>query len=132
VDGFVLVHSGRPVLAGGEPVQRNEGVGILLNSTMTTAWRNSGECWRAISSTIVSVCIQIQGCSFGKVKKQKPDDKIYLSAISVYAPTFCSPQEYKDQFYDDLMCNCIVHFVAAGTSFQWTLGAYCTIKPLNK
>jgi len=30
VDGFVLVHSGRPVPAGGEPVQRNEGVGILL------------------------------------------------------------------------------------------------------
>ena len=78
VDGLVLVHSGRPVPADGEPVQRYEGVGILLNSTMATAWRNSGECWRVISSRIVSVRIQIQGCSFSKVKKQKPNDKIYF------------------------------------------------------
>jgi len=41
VDGYVLVHSGRPVPANGEPVQRNKGVGILLNSTMAAAWRNS-------------------------------------------------------------------------------------------
>ena len=74
VDGFVLVHSGRPVPADGEPVQRNEGVGILLNSTMATAWRNSGECWRAISSRIVSVCIQFQGCGFSKVKREKPNE----------------------------------------------------------
>ena len=60
VDGFVLVHFGRPIPADGEPVQRNEGVGILLNPTMAAAWRNSWECWRAISSRIVSVCIQFQ------------------------------------------------------------------------
>jgi len=90
VDGFVLVHSGRPVPADGEPVQRNEGVGILLNSTMATAWRNSGECWRAISSRIVSVRIQIQGCGFSNVKKEKPNNKIYLSVISV-CPNFSLP-----------------------------------------
>ena len=25
--------------------------------------------------------------------------------LSVYFPTFCTPQEHKDQFYDDLMCT---------------------------
>ena len=63
VDGFVLVHSGRPIPADGEPVQRNAGVGILLNPTMATAWRDSGERWRAVSSRIVSVCIQLQRCT---------------------------------------------------------------------
>ncbi|XP_065895826.1 craniofacial development protein 2-like [Dysidea avara] len=56
VDGFVLVHySGRPTPADGELVQRNEGVGILLNPVMAVAWRDS--------------------------------------------------IDYKDQFYDDLMCT---------------------------
>ena len=36
-------------------VQRNEGVGILLNPTMAAPGRSSGKCWRAISSRIVSV-----------------------------------------------------------------------------
>ena len=46
VDGFVLVHTGRPIPADGEPVQRNGGVGILLNPIMAAcaAWRDSGEC----------------------------------------------------------------------------------------
>ena len=60
VAGFVLVHFGRPIPAGGEPVRRNAGVGILLNPTMAAAWRDSGEWWRAVSSRIVSVCIQLQ------------------------------------------------------------------------
>ena len=70
MDGFVLVHSGRPVPADGEPVRRNEGVGILLNPTMATAWRNSGECWRTIISRIVSVRIQIQGCSLAHLRNK--------------------------------------------------------------
>ena len=45
--------------ADGEPVQRNKGVVIVLNSTMVAAWRNSGECWRAISSRIFSIHIQL-------------------------------------------------------------------------
>ena len=58
MNGYVFVHSGRPVPADGEPVQTNDGVGILLNSIMAAAWRNSGECWRAISCRIVSIHIQ--------------------------------------------------------------------------
>jgi len=37
VDGFVLVHSGRPIPADAEPAQRNEGVDIVLNPTMAIA-----------------------------------------------------------------------------------------------
>ena len=29
----------------------------------------------------------------------------YLSVVSVYAPTYNSPQEQKDVFYDDLCCT---------------------------
>ena len=63
VNGYVLVHSGILVPADGKPVQRNEGVGIHLSSTMAAAWRKSGEYWRAISSRIVSICIQLHGCN---------------------------------------------------------------------
>ena len=88
--GIVLVHCGRPIPADGEPVQRNAGVGILLNSTMAAAWRDSGECWRAVSSRIVSVHMQLQRCTSCGVNRQ--NGTIYLTVISVYAPTFCSPR----------------------------------------
>ena len=79
VIGFVLVHSGMPISADGEPVQRNADVGILLNPAMAAAWRDSGECWRAVNSRIVSVRIQLQRC------------------------TFCGINRQKGSFYDDLM-----------------------------
>ena len=37
-DGYVLVHSGKPVSADNEPVQRNEGVGILLSPALEDFW----------------------------------------------------------------------------------------------
>ena len=70
VDAFVLVHFGRPIPADGEPVQRNEGVGIVLNSAMATAWRSSGESWRTVSSRIISACIQLQGYNSSIVKNE--------------------------------------------------------------
>ena len=87
VDGFVLVHySGRPTPADGELVQRNEGVGILLNPVMAVAWRDS----------IVSVCIQLHGCTSCNFNRQS--DKIDLTVISVYAPTFCSHRTTRISF----------------------------------
>ena len=52
--------------AGGEAVQTNAGVGILLNPAMAVAWRDSGECWRAVSSRIVSVYTQLQRCTYSR------------------------------------------------------------------
>ena len=96
VDGFVLVHFGRPIPADGEHVQRNAGVGILLNPTIAAAWRDSGECWRAVSSRIVSVRIQLQRCTSCGVNRQ--NGTIYLTVISVYAPTFRSPRSKRISF----------------------------------
>ena len=53
VDGFVMVHSGRPLPNEDDPVLRNEGVGIMMSPVMAVAWRNSGRCWKAVSSRIV-------------------------------------------------------------------------------
>ena len=96
VDGFVLVHSGRSIPADGEPVQRNAGVGILLNPAMVAAWRDSGECWRVVSSRIVGVHIQLHRCTFCGVNRQK--GSLYLTVISVYAPTFRSPTSTRISF----------------------------------
>ena len=70
VDGFVLVHSGRPIPADGELVQKTTGVGILLNPTMAAAWRDSGEYWRVVSSRIVSVHIQFHRYTSCGVNRQ--------------------------------------------------------------
>ena len=51
--GFVMVHSGKPLPSGDDPVLRNKGVGILMNPVVAAAWRDFGECWKAVSSRIV-------------------------------------------------------------------------------
>ena len=76
-----------------EPVQRYEGVGKLLDPVMATAWRNSGECWRTISSRIVSIHMQLQGCTFCGVNRHYDSGvrikkcyhgNTFLTANSVY------------------------------------------------
>jgi len=42
VDGFVMIHSERPLPSGDDPVLRNEGVGIVMNPIVAAAWRDSG------------------------------------------------------------------------------------------
>ena len=62
VDGFVMVHSGRPLTTGDDPVLRNEGGGIMMNLVVAAGWRDSGECRKAISSRIVYTQMELQ-CS---------------------------------------------------------------------
>ena len=100
VDGFVMVHSGRTLPTGDDPALRNEGVGIVMSSAVAMAWRNSGGCWRAVSSRIV--CAQLKLEHHGGKRMGR---NTYLSVVSVYAPTYNSPQEHKDVFYDDLCCT---------------------------
>jgi len=45
VDGFVMVHSGKPL-----PSEDDSG---LRNPVVAAALRDSGECWKAVSSRIV-------------------------------------------------------------------------------
>ena len=100
VDGVVMVHSGRPLPTGDDPALRNEGVGIVMSSAVATAWRNSDECWRAVSSRIVCARLKLEHRGGRKMIRDT-----YLSVVSVYAPTYNSPQEQKDVFYDDLCCT---------------------------
>ena len=101
VDGFVMVHSGRPLPIGNDSVLRNEAVGIVMNPVVAAAWRDSGECWKAISSRIVYAPMKLQ-CS--KHHRRRGKQEVYLSVVSVYAPTYHSLQDQKDLFYDDLCC----------------------------
>ena len=54
VEGFALLHSGRPLPVNGEVPVRNEGVGITLDPQATAAWRNAGEVWKAVNSRLVT------------------------------------------------------------------------------
>ena len=42
-DGFTLLHLGRTLPGNGEPLLRNEGVGIVLDQHATVAWKNVDE-----------------------------------------------------------------------------------------
>ena len=102
VDGFVMVHSGRPLPTGDDPALRNDGAaGIVMSSAVAMAWRNSGECWRAVSFRIVYARLKLEHHGGRRMSRDT-----YLSVVSVYAPTYNSPQVQKDVFYDDLCCTC--------------------------
>ncbi len=92
VDGFVILHSGRPVPVGDEAVERNEGVGIVLDSGMAKVWKDSGEVWKPVSSRAVHARLELPATSTGR--------QVALSIVSVYAPTHGASQEIKDKFYE--------------------------------
>ena len=94
VDGYVILHSGRPVPVGDEAVERNEGVGIVLHSGMAKVWKDSGEVWKPVSSRIVYARIELPATSAGRI--------VALSIVSVYAPTHGASQDIKEKFYDEL------------------------------
>ena len=95
VDGFLMVHSGRPVPGDSDLVIRNEGVGIIMSPNVAAAWRKSGENWKAISSRIV--------CATVKLQESQSRKKLSVSVISVYTTTYNSSQEQKDIFM--MICN---------------------------
>jgi len=99
-DGLFL-HSGRPVPAVNEPARRNEGVGIWMNKAMTVAWNNGGQQWKAVSSRIVWARFLLcsAGQSFGGKARRS---SVFLSVVSVYAPTSKATPAVKENFFHDL------------------------------
>jgi len=93
VGGSLVLHSGRSVPQSGDPIQRGEGVAIVLDPLMAQSWRDSGGIWTAISSRIVSARMQL---CLGD------SNKLNVTIISIYAPTHRASVEIKDQFFDDL------------------------------
>ena len=96
VGGYLILRSGRPIPTGDEAVERNEGVGIVLDPGMARLWKDSGEVWKPISSRIVSARLKLSD------KRRPTASPVFLSIVSVYAPTHRASQEDKNRFFDDL------------------------------
>ena len=71
-----MFYSGRPVPGESDLVIRNEGVRIIMRPNVAAAWRKSGENWKA---RIV--------CATMKLQESRSRKKMFVSVISVYAPT---------------------------------------------
>ena len=95
IGGYTVLHSGRPLPEQNERAERNEGVAIVLDPQMTEAWRAAGEEWKTLSSRIVSARVKMKTASV-------PAQPLFITIVSVYAPTHKSPQEKKDEFYQEL------------------------------
>ena len=76
VGNSVLLTAGHPVPAPGEPIQRGEGVALVLTGPAITAWRAAGQQWKAWSSRLISAHLRAGN---------KKDD--HLHVLSCYAPT---------------------------------------------
>ena len=94
VSNYTILNSGRPRPEQRERDERNEGVAIVLDPQMTDAWRAAGEERKAVSSRIVVVRVMSESTN-----SKQP---VFITIISVYAPTHRSPQERKEEFYQDL------------------------------
>ena len=66
VEGYIILHSGRPLPDNDSPMVQNEGVGIVLDCEMTAAWREAGEVWEAVSLRIVYARLKLAGQGVGR------------------------------------------------------------------
>ena len=98
VEGFRIFHSGRPIPES-TPMVRNEGVGIVLDPAMATSWRESGEVWEAVNSRIVSSHLKLPAIA---PQDGKSFQCMHVTIVSVYAPTFRSPDKLKEELFADL------------------------------
>ena len=98
-NGFTLLHSGRTMPDESEPQVRNEGVGIVLNERATTAWKDAGEIWEAVSSRVVSARLKIVRRGQRRPGGSRETRNTYLSVVSVYVPTAQGSPRSQGQVY---------------------------------
>ena len=100
-DGYTLLHSGCTLPGDGEPLIRNEGVGIVLDKNATAAWKNASECWEAVSSRIVTARLQIAQHGHKRLGGSRWSSRRFLLLLSVYiyTPTAKAPPNVKTKFY---------------------------------
>ena len=91
VGDSVILTSGRKIPSDGEPVQRGEGVALVLSGPAIEAWKDGGEQWKAWGSRLVSAKLQLNNKRTGK-----------LHVLLCYAPTRAASRAEKDEFYDML------------------------------
>ena len=87
---WTFLHSGRVLPADDDITIRREGVGILLDGKATAAWRAAGELWTAVSSRIVTARLKLASAGQRLVGGLRWSSDVYLTVVSVYAPTFCA------------------------------------------
>ena len=102
VGGYIFLHSGRPLPGDQERASRNEGVGIALDEKATVAWKDAGEVWEAVRSTITSA--RLKWVDTGKKKRgwSGRASGTYVSVVCAYEPTAKAPPSIKLNFNDDL------------------------------
>ena len=86
--GYTLLHSGHPLPSDDEPAVRNEGVGIMLDERATTAWKEAGEVWEAVSSRVVTARLRTTREGQRRPGGPKETRNTYVSVISAYADIF--------------------------------------------
>ena len=59
VEGYTILHSGRPIPGDTDIMERSEGVGIVLDPHLAEAWRRAGEVWEGVSSRIVMARVKL-------------------------------------------------------------------------
>lgn len=101
VEGFTLLHSGRPLPVNGEVAVHNEGVGIMLDPQATAAWRDAGEVWKAVSSRLVTARMKWVGKRQRRHGSSRETSDTFLSVVCAYAPTAKAPG-MKAKFCSDL------------------------------
>ena len=85
VQGFMILHCGRPTPRDGELIERRAGVGIVLDPVMTQAWRDAGEVWKAVSSRVVTARLKLSSNRPSRAHLHQTE--VYATVISVYTPT---------------------------------------------
>ena len=101
-NGWVFLHAGRPLPSSHEVAQRGEGVGILLSPVAVDAWHAAGDTWCAVSSRIVTARLKLASAGLRHAGGTRCASDLFLTVISVYAPTFRAPRHVKETFWDDL------------------------------
>ena len=102
-DGYTLLHSGRPLPSENDRAVRNEGVGNVLDTKATAAWKEAGEKWEAVSSRVVTARLMLSNARQRKPGGRSREAKNkYMTAVSVYVPTVKAPSSVKWKFLADL------------------------------
>ena len=99
VDSYAVVHSERPMPAAGDVAQCGKSVGI--DPVLSEAWKNGNNVWNPVSSRTVTLRLLLS-------EKEVPglgSRPFYISLISVYAPSYQSCPDVKNDFYNDLQAS---------------------------
>ena len=92
--GFTLLQSGQQLPSDNEQVERNEGVGIVLDEA-AAVWKEAGEIWEAVSSRIVTARIKLRSVERRLPGGSREKTNTFMTIVCSYAPTAKTPHRLK-------------------------------------